>query len=177
MLQIPDNDPVGVASAIAIAESGTVVADQGGVRHRAYLHRRSARHAESPTGRRAVLHAQLGGSTDNLIATYDSATPGELAGLVGQPMQGHWVLSVVDRAAQDVGVLQKWRLEITSAAVGEAPVWQNSARRHAPTRAIGSPYRRQPALRPRRRPDVRPPGSRTWKGGAALVRPRAPAGA
>jgi len=122
MLEIPDNDPVGVASPITIAESGTVSRIRVGVQI-AHTYIGDLRVTlESPMGRRAVLHAQLGGSTDNLIATYDSATPGELAGLVGQPIQGHWVLSVVDRAAQDVGVLQNWRLEITSAAVGEAPV-------------------------------------------------------
>jgi M6 family metalloprotease-like protein len=121
MLQIPDNDPVGVASAITIAESGTVSRIQVGVQI-AHTYIGDLRVTlESPIGRRAVLHAQIGGSADNLVATYDSGTPGELASLVGQPMQGHWLLSVVDRAAQDVGVLQNWRLELTSLAVGEAP--------------------------------------------------------
>ena len=122
MLQIPDNNSVGIAHAITITESGTVSQIRVGVQitHTYIGDLRVV--LESPMGRRAVLHAQLGGSADNLVATYDSATPGELASLIGQPMQGDWVLSVADRAAQDVGVLQSWRLELTSAVVGEAPV-------------------------------------------------------
>jgi len=140
MLDIPDNDPVGVASALTIAESGTVSRIQVGVQiTHTYIGDLRVT-LESPMGRRAVLHAQLGGSTDNLTAMYDSATPGELATLVGQPMQGSWVLSVVDRAAEDVGVFQSWRIELTSAAVGVAPVAEErtaqrayrSARKSAP---------------------------------------------
>ena len=40
--------------------------------------------------------------------------------MVGQPMHGDWVLTVIDRVAQDVGVLKSWRLELTSVAVGVA---------------------------------------------------------
>ena len=76
----------------------------------------------SPTGRRAVLHAQLGGAADNLVTTYDSASPGVLASMVGQPIQGDWVLSVADRVAEDVGTLNKWRIELRSATVGDAVV-------------------------------------------------------
>ena len=67
-------------------------------------------------------------------------------------MQGNWVPSVVDRAAQDVGVLQNWRLEIASAAVGEAPVMAEQRTGEAPpTRAIASLRRLQtPSPRDRR---------------------------
>ena len=122
MLDIPDANAIGVADAIAIAESGTISRIRVGVQiSHSYIGDLRVT-LESPLGRRAVLHAQLGGSTDDLVATYDSNTPGELASLIGQPMQGNWILSVVDRAAEDVGVLQNWRLELTSSAVGEAPV-------------------------------------------------------
>ena len=59
-----------------IAASGTVAQIKVGVdiEHPYIGDLRVALH--SPAGRRAVLHAQLGGSTDNLVATYDSASPG-----------------------------------------------------------------------------------------------------
>ena len=71
----------------------------------------------SPAGRRAALHARQGGSQDDLVASYDSDRPGELSSLVGQPMQGNWVLRVSDRAQGDVGRLRKWSIEIESASV------------------------------------------------------------
>ena len=141
MLDIPDANAIGVADASAISESGTISRIRVGVQI-AHSYIGDLRVTlESPLGRRAVLHAQLGGSTDNLVATYDSNTPGELASLIGQPMQGNWILSVVDRAAQDVGVLQNWRLELTSAAVGEAPVM---AEQRAATRAYKSDRKSAP---------------------------------
>ena len=65
-----------------------------------------------------MLHGQLGGSSDDLVATYDSASPGVLTGMLGQAMQGDWVLSVSDLVSQDVGQLRNWNIALTSAAVG-----------------------------------------------------------
>ena len=56
------------------------------------------------------------------MTTYDSASPGVLASMVGQPMQGDWMLSVADRVGQDVGTLNKWRIELQSAPIGDAVV-------------------------------------------------------
>ena len=70
----------------------------------------------SPAGRRAVLHAREGRSKDDLIVDYDSDRPGELSTLVGQPMQGNWVLRVSDHDARDEGTLRKWRIEIDGAS-------------------------------------------------------------
>ena len=73
----------------------------------------------SPSGRSTVLHPQLGGSADNLVATYDSAVPGSvLSSMVGQPMMGNWTLNVSDRARADVGKLRSWSIELRSAPVG-----------------------------------------------------------
>ena len=120
MLNIPDADPVGISHAVTVAESGTVSRIRVGVNiTHTYIGDLSVV-LQSPLGRRAILHAQLGGSDDDLVTTYDSSTPGELATMVGQPMHGDWVLTVIDRVAQDVGVLKSWRLELTSVAVGVA---------------------------------------------------------
>lgn len=117
-LTIPDNRTTGVSSVIAIAASGTVarISVSVDIAH-TYI---GDLHIVlvAPSGRRTVLHARLGGSMDDLVQTYDSASPGVLANMIGQAMQGDWVLSVSDRAGQDVGTLRRWRIELTSAAVG-----------------------------------------------------------
>ena len=38
--------------------------------------------------------------------------------MLGQPMQGDWVLSVSDLVSQDVGRLRNWNISLLSAAVG-----------------------------------------------------------
>jgi len=117
MMAIPDNSAAGIDSTITIAESGTVQ------RIKAHSYIGDLRVTlTSPGGRRAVLHAQLGGSQDNLVATYDSASPGQLASMIGQPMKGDWVLSVADRARQDVGTLRRWSIELTTAAAGMSAI-------------------------------------------------------
>ena len=118
MIAIPDNNAAGIASTIAIAESGTVerIKVSVDIEHPYIGDLRVT--LISPAGRRAVLHARVGGSQDNLIATYDSASPGELASMVGQPMKGDWVLSIADRDAQDQGTLRRWSIALKTASVG-----------------------------------------------------------
>jgi M6 family metalloprotease-like protein len=118
MLKIPDNKVAGVASTINITRSGIVsrIKVSIDIEHPFIGDLRVV--LTSPTGRRAVLHAQLGGSKDNLVATYDSASPGVLSTLLGQPMQGPWVLNVSDRARADVGTLRNWSLEVMSGPHG-----------------------------------------------------------
>jgi subtilisin-like proprotein convertase family protein len=72
----------------------------------------------SPSGRRAILHGQAGGSANDIVATFDSSSPGVLTPLLGSPMQGDWLLRVTDLAADDTGVLRRWRLELSSSLVG-----------------------------------------------------------
>jgi subtilisin-like proprotein convertase family protein len=67
----------------------------------------------APSGDQAVLHNRTGGTQDNLIVTYDSTATPSLVALVGQAIQGSWVLRVTDLAGRDVGKLNKWSLEVT----------------------------------------------------------------
>ena len=119
-LAIPDNRSAGVSSAISIVSSGTVARIRVGIdiRHTYIGDLRVT--LTSPSGRRAVLHAQLGGSTDNLVATYDSASPGVLSSMIGQPMKGDWVLNVADLARRDIGTLKRWTIELSAAQLGVA---------------------------------------------------------
>jgi subtilisin-like proprotein convertase family protein len=115
-LKIPDNDPTGLSSVLGLVGTGTVQQLKVGleITHTSIGDLRVE--LVSPTGRRALLHGRLGGSTRNLVATYDSASPGSvLAALVGQPVGGPWILRVTDLAGQDVGQLTRWSIEAVAA--------------------------------------------------------------
>jgi extracellular elastinolytic metalloproteinase len=111
-LKIPDDDPDGVSSAIAISQSGTVQGVEVGVDLTHTYVGDLLVELMAPTGQRAVLHDRLGGSSDNLIMTYDAVSTPSLAVLNGQPIQGSWVLRVTDLAGQDVGKLNRWSIEL-----------------------------------------------------------------
>lgn len=113
-VKIPDNKAAGVSSVIAITQSGIVTRIKLSldIEHTYIGDLRVM--LTAPNGRSTVLHALLGGSADNLVVTYDSATPGGvLAPMVGQPMQGNWTLNVSDRARVDVGLLRRWGIELS----------------------------------------------------------------
>ncbi|MBI1929646.1 M36 family metallopeptidase, partial [Candidatus Poribacteria bacterium] len=111
-LTIPDNDPTGVSSAIAIAQSGTArnIKVSVDITHTYIGDLRVV--LVAPSGQQAILHNQTCGSQDNLIKTYDSTSTPALAALVGQVIQGNWVLRVTDLAGQDIGKLNRWSLDI-----------------------------------------------------------------
>lgn len=118
MLAIPDNQRSGIASTLSIGDSGIVSRIKVSI-NIAHTWIGDLRiELSAPGGRRALLHGRRGGSQDDLVATYDSASPGVLTSLIGQPIQGDWVLRVSDLAEGDVGTLRSWGLEITSATVG-----------------------------------------------------------
>jgi subtilisin-like proprotein convertase family protein len=67
---------------------------------------------QSPAGTEVVLHDGAGGSEHNLVRTFTATTTPLLASLAGQVVTGTWRLKVADRAAQDIGKLNGWRLLI-----------------------------------------------------------------
>lgn len=113
-LAIPDNRTAGISSAIFIDGGNTVsrILVKVDIRH-TYIGDLRVE-LRSPSGRRAVLHSRLGGDKNDLIASYDSASPGVLSNMVGQSMAGTWTLAVSDRAARDVGRLKSWSIELQS---------------------------------------------------------------
>ena len=126
---IPDHDPAGVSSTISISQSGTVAAMKlkMDIKHTYIGDLRVA--LTSPAGRTTVLHPQLGGSADDLIAVYDTSTPGVLTSMIGQPMMGNWILNVSDRAWIDVGILRDWSIELTPASAGPVLVAARTAKK------------------------------------------------
>ena len=143
MAKIPDNRAVGIASAITLTKSGTVARAkvQVDIKHPYIGDLRVA--LTSPAGRRTVLHPQLGGPADDLMATYDSAVPGVLSSMIGQPIAGDWILNVADLAKRDVGTLRRWSIELESAPVGPVAVAEPAPPRTARGRTAGSVPRRR----------------------------------
>lgn len=114
-VRIPENNSTGVSSVIAISQSGTVVGIKVHVDIQHTYIGDLRVELRSPGGRSTVLHPRLGGSTDDLVVTYDSGTPGILGEMIGQPMMGNWTLNVSDRARLDTGTLRRWSLELQPA--------------------------------------------------------------
>jgi len=68
-----------------------------------------------PDGTIVLLHNLTGGSTDNVITTFDTLTaPAQsLAAFNGKTPNGTWRLRVRDLAAQDIGNLTSWSVQLT----------------------------------------------------------------
>lgn len=112
-LSIPDNTSAGVSSSITLNQPGSVghMKVNIDITHTYIGDLRIE--LVSPVGRIVMLHSQLGGNQDNLVATYDSAAPlSPLSALASQPIQGTWTLRVTDLARADEGTLNRWSLEI-----------------------------------------------------------------
>ncbi len=111
-LTIPDNDPTGVNSVIAISQSGTLQGIKVSVDITHTYIGDLRVELVAPSGQQAILHNRTGGSQDNLITTYDSISTPTLAISVGQSIEGNWLLRVTDLAGRDIGKLNKWSVEL-----------------------------------------------------------------
>jgi subtilisin-like proprotein convertase family protein len=114
-VDIPDGFPPGVTSAIEITESGVVagVEVEIDITHPWIGDLQVS--LVSPRGAEARLHRGTGGRKQDLRQTYSPASAPELAGMLGDAAQGHWLLRVADTARRDVGRLTFWRLRVTLA--------------------------------------------------------------
>ncbi|MGK7910983.1 MAG: M6 family metalloprotease domain-containing protein [Synechococcus sp.] len=111
-LSIPDNKPEGINSTITFAESGTLQdISVGVVIPHTYIGDLLVEIA-APSGQSVTLHNMSGGSSDNLRMTFDRISTPALEALVGQPIQGNWVLRVKDLQGLDTGKLEKWSLKL-----------------------------------------------------------------
>lgn len=111
-LAIPDNVPAGVSSSVTIGQAGTAKGVKVSVDITHTFIGDLRVELVAPSGQQALLHDQSGGSADNLIRTFDSVSSPALAALIGQTTQGDWTLRVKDLAAQDVGKLNLWSLDL-----------------------------------------------------------------
>ncbi|MEB3321713.1 MAG: M6 family metalloprotease domain-containing protein [Synechococcaceae cyanobacterium] len=111
-LRIPDSSSSGVTSDIRIEAPGVVarIIVKVDIRH-PYIGDLSVS-LTAPSGRSTELHGRLGMGRDDLIETYDSASPGVLSPMLGEPASGIWRLTAKDLAPRDVGVLRSWEIEL-----------------------------------------------------------------
>ena len=111
-LAIPDADPSGIESVIAMTGSGAVAGISVTVAIKHSYQGDLIVDLVSPAGRSANLHNQAGGSKDDLRMSYDSSSTPALTALLGEPVQGDWRLRVRDTARIDTGVLESWSLSL-----------------------------------------------------------------
>ncbi|CAN7749572.1 proprotein convertase P-domain-containing protein [Variovorax sp. LjRoot84] len=110
-MRIPDNASAGIERTLVVGQAGQVTAIQidADITH-TYIGDLVVT-LMAPGGQQAVLHDRQGGSTDNLVRPYTSATVPALQALLGSA-QGTWRLRVADLEAQDEGKLNRWALRL-----------------------------------------------------------------
>jgi M6 family metalloprotease-like protein len=111
-LEIPDNNSQGVSSAISISDSGVVEDLEVSVDIVHTYIGDLVVELVAPSGQSAILHNRSGRGKDNLKMVYDRNTASALETLVGQDINGDWLLRIRDLAAIDTGTLEKWTLKI-----------------------------------------------------------------
>ncbi|MBA3820403.1 MAG: proprotein convertase P-domain-containing protein [Deltaproteobacteria bacterium] len=104
---IPDNSPAGVSNTINVTDTGALgeVKVTVDISH-SYAGDLKVSLVKGTTEK--VLSANVGGSADDIKKTFT------VAGLEGQALAGGWTLKIVDNAAQDVGTLNSWKLDVTT---------------------------------------------------------------
>lgn len=103
---IPDNNPAGAASTINVSDTGTIT-DVKVTTDVSHSYRGDLKVTLTKGTITKTLFNQTGGSADDLKQTFT------VAGFSGD-LAGAWTLKVVDAAAQDVGKLNSWTLEVTT---------------------------------------------------------------
>ncbi len=115
-IHIPDNDPQGIERILTANAPGNVgsVEISVDITHTWIEDLRIA--IRSPAGKEVVLHDETGGSADDIVKTYTPDTTSDLGNLAGDAIGGDWKLHVSDRAGQDFGKLNSWRIVIHPAS-------------------------------------------------------------
>jgi M6 family metalloprotease-like protein len=132
-LSIPDNNPAGISSKLALNQNGLTrrIRANVGITH-TFVGDLQVE-LVSPSGELALIHDRKGGDQDNLLQTYDSSANPALAALIGKPATGNWELRVRDIVGQDTGKLDAWKLEIELDGLG------NQVERHEASPDVAIP--------------------------------------
>ncbi|HUH02031.1 MAG TPA: proprotein convertase P-domain-containing protein [Kofleriaceae bacterium] len=102
---IPDNNAVGASSTLTVAASGTIRALSATV-DISHTYRGDLKVVLYRGEQSVVLHDRTGGGQDDLQVTVP------VTAFDGTDMNGAWKLVVVDSAAQDVGTINGWSIEV-----------------------------------------------------------------
>ncbi len=111
-LEIPDNSSQGVSSVISIGDAGSAVDLEVSVDIVHTYIGDLVVELVAPSGQSAILHSRSGRGKDNLKMVYDRNTAPTLENLIGQEINGDWLLRIRDLAAIDTGTLEKWTLKL-----------------------------------------------------------------
>jgi subtilisin-like proprotein convertase family protein len=115
-LAIPDNNATGATSTINYTDTGLVA----GVRVRVQVTHTWIGDLNlaliAPDNTTVVLHANSGGSADNIQTEYpDLTVPAQsLAAMTGRSIAGAWRLRAIDNAAADTGTMVSWTLSLSA---------------------------------------------------------------
>lgn len=111
---IPDNAAAGVSSTLTVAEGGKILTAVVKV-DITHPYVGDLRVVLQHAGQSIVLHDRAGGSDDDIKRSFDAP---QLAGLAST---GEWTLSVFDGAAQDVGKINGWSVELVTEGAAMPP--------------------------------------------------------
>jgi subtilisin-like proprotein convertase family protein len=111
-ITIPDNDAAGIRRSLAVTATGNLTGVDVTVDITHTYVGDLVITLRPPQGGPVELHHRAGGSSDNIRATWSSATFAGLQALAGTPARGAWTLEVADVAALDVGKLNRWGLRL-----------------------------------------------------------------
>ena len=101
---IPDNSPAGLSSELSVTDTGTL-SDVKLTVDITHTYRGDLKVTLVHGGTESIVFNGTGGSADDLKQTFS------VPALVGKPLAGSWTLRVQDTAAQDLGVLNSWKLD------------------------------------------------------------------
>lgn len=109
-VDIPDNSSRGITSDIEVPQGVRIetLEVQLNIRH---TYRGDLRVVLEHDGKQVVLHAQAGGSANDLVQKYD------VDDFNGTDGRGTWTLRVSDNARIDVGTLNEWSVKVTGEAL------------------------------------------------------------
>jgi hypothetical protein len=104
---IPDASPTGASSTIEVGDAGTL-AEVKVTTDITHSYKGDLEITLTHGTFTKTIFRREGGSSDDVKATFT------VAELADAPLAGAWTLKVVDTAAEDVGTLNSWKLEVTT---------------------------------------------------------------
>jgi Zn-dependent metalloprotease/subtilisin-like proprotein convertase family protein len=110
---IPDNNATGVTSTLNVVGDGTVASLALNLNLTHTFRGDLVVTLTAPDGTAFSVSNRAGGSADNIILTNSA-----IAAFNGHTAAGAWKLKVVDAAAQDVGTINSWSLNIVGSCTG-----------------------------------------------------------
>jgi Zn-dependent metalloprotease/subtilisin-like proprotein convertase family protein len=132
-IAIPDNNPTGISSTIAVTGGGAIASLALSVSIDHTWRGDLLVTLVSPSGASQVVHDRAGGSEDDVVIV-----DMPIGTFNGQQAAGNWTLQVQDLAGADVGTLDSWSLTVTGDCDGGGGGWSGAAEPNMPLVDNGS---------------------------------------